>query len=343
MGLKSFVEHNCELGLVHGFEVSHHGSSSLPKRETPSKQDENTCRGASCTLTSLRPPHTGFGSRALLLVFAAFFFWSSLVAAASATNADRPTLLAAAHVEDDLAWKGSALYVDHQSPPSAPLFMPPLSNVEDGSQAVKRAVSTDPNAGKGDFSIPEPFDTGLSNNFTASCASFLQRLRADASFRKCRPFSLLLQVRWIYSFLSIRGSADTRQTSSGFFDASKSYLRITQTLDATCGVNATQCKQTMDSFAKELQSSSACKTDLDNDTPLVIQALNGLVAYPVAYSASCLRDAEGSYCFANAVSNTSSPTDSYPYYLPIGQPLPAGSRPTCNSVSCVPLLSFSVC
>jgi hypothetical protein len=128
-------------------------------------------------------------------------------------------------------------------------------------------------------------------------------------------------------------STNTTQTSSGFFDASKSYLRITQTLDATCGVNATQCKQTMDSFARELMTPSACKTDFDSDSPLVIQALNGLVAYPVAYSASCLRDQEGSYCFANAVSNMSSPTDSYPYYLPVGQELPAGSRPTCNSVS----------
>lgn len=88
----------------------------------------------------------------------------------------------------------------------------------------------------------------------------------------------------------------------------------------------------MDSYARELMTSSACKTDFDADTPLVIQALNGLVAYPVAYSASCLRDTEGSYCFANAVSNMSSPTDSYPYYLPVGQELPAGSRPSCNSV-----------
>jgi hypothetical protein len=132
---------------------------------------------------------------------------------------------------------------------------------------------------------------------------------------------------------SRRIQANGRQTSSGFFDASKSYLRITQTLDATCGVNATQCKQTMDSFARELQLPSVCKVDLDNDNPMIIQALNGLIAYPVAYQASCLRDDEGSYCFANAVSNTSSTTDSYPYYLPVGQELPAGSRPSCNSVS----------
>lgn len=92
----------------------------------------------------------------------------------------------------------------------------------------------------------------------------------------------------------------------------------------------------MQSAARELVTASACKTDLANDTPLVIQALNGLVAYPVAYAASCLKDAKdtaGSYCFANAVTNTSSTTDSYPYYLPVGQELPAGSRPTCNSVS----------
>lgn len=31
------------------------------------------------------------------------------------------------------------------------------------------------------------------------------------------------------------------------------------------------------------------------------------------------------------MSNSSSTTDSYPFYLPIGQELPGGSRPTCNS------------
>jgi hypothetical protein len=88
----------------------------------------------------------------------------------------------------------------------------------------------------------------------------------------------------------------------------------------------------MDGYARELSSATACKSDLDSDNPMVIQTHNGLVAYPVAYAASCLRDNDGKYCFANAVSNTSSTTDSYPYYLPVGQELPAGSRPTCNSV-----------
>lgn len=30
------------------------------------------------------------------------------------------------------------------------------------------------------------------------------------------------------------------------------------------------------------------------------------------------------------MTNTSSPTDSYPYYLAVGVALPAGARPTCN-------------
>ena len=126
------------------------------------------------------------------------------------------------------------------------------------------------------------------------------------------------------------GHADVLQTSSGFFDASKTYLRITQTLDATCGVNAQQCKNVMDGWARELQLSSNCKTDYANSNAVIIQAYNGLVAYQPAFQASCLRDADGRYCFANAVSNVSSIRDSLPYYLPIGQELPGGTRPTCN-------------
>ncbi|KAJ4374075.1 hypothetical protein N0V83_002814 [Neocucurbitaria cava] len=196
--------------------------------------------------------------------------------------------------------------------------MPPLRGDEDATKTLaappsKRSIATDPDATQTDFSIPQPFDTGLSNNFTSSCASFLSRLISSKDFQNCHPFSLLLQ------------------TSSGFFDASKSFLRITQTLDATCGVNATQCRTTLDNYARELVSETTCKTDYENDNPLVLQAYNGLVAYTPAYQASCLRDDDGNYCFANAVSNSSSTTDSYPYYLPIGQELPGGSRPTCNS------------
>ena len=72
------------------------------------------------------------------------------------------------------------------------------------------------------------------------------------------------------------------------------------------------------------------------------QAYAGLLAYDVSYNASCLKmspaprnpDAQqgsDNYCFANAITNRSSPTDSYVYYLPLGLPLPPGSLPTCDA------------
>jgi hypothetical protein len=185
MGSDFVVERKWEAGLAHGSAVSHHAG-------TGRHQKENTCRRASCLSRSARPSHTTPRSHALLFVFVVFFLWSSLVGTASATNGDRRALLAV-HVEDDLAWKGSALYIDHRPPPTPPLLMPPLHN-DEATPPSKRAISTDQSAGKSDFTIPEPFDTGLSNNFTSSCASFLNRLRTDASFKKCRPFSLMLQV-----------------------------------------------------------------------------------------------------------------------------------------------------
>lgn len=61
-------------------------------------------------------------------------------------------------------------------------------------------------------------------------------------------------------------------------------------------------------------------------------AYNGLVAYEVLYKAGCARDGgTGNYCFANAITNTSSPTDNNPYYLPLGIPLPGGSKPSCTT------------
>ncbi|KAF1939084.1 hypothetical protein EJ02DRAFT_353053 [Clathrospora elynae] len=273
------------------------------------RQHRNRCRGVS--LYGRTPP-TGFNSRALFSLLVVFLlFCNSLLASVSAaeTYHDRPALL----VDDHLAWTGSSLYLDHRPSPVVPLMSPLHTNDDDTTTPSKRSINTNSHAADTDFTVPLPFDTGLSNNFTSSCSSFFTRLRTSQGFNNCHPFSLMLQ------------------TSSGFFDASKSYLRITQTLDVTCAANATQCNNTMDNFARELVSATACKADYEADSPLVLQAYNGLVAYQPLYQASCLRDKDGGYCFANAVSNTSSPTDSYPYYLPIGQELPGGSRPTCNS------------
>jgi hypothetical protein len=75
-----------------------------------------------------------------------------------------------------------------------------------------------------------------------------------------------------------------------------------------------------------------CATDLAEGNPAILQAHLGLDAYNTLYTASCLRNPSTSaYCYAEAVTNTSSPTDPYIYYLPLNVSLPGGGAPTCNT------------
>lgn len=126
-----------------------------------------------------------------------------------------------------------------------------------------------------------------------------------------------------------------------FFDATRSLSAINTVLNASCSVVFPSCSSLMSSFALTLRSSTACQDDYNSENPQVRQAYAGLLAYDVSYHASCLKntltpgdpDAQqhnDNYCFANAVTNTTSPTDSYIYYLPLGTPLPPGSLPTCD-------------
>ncbi|TEY77674.1 hypothetical protein BOTCAL_0052g00130 [Botryotinia calthae] len=162
-------------------------------------------------------------------------------------------------------------------------------------------------------SLPTPFDSGFSSNITSTCSSFMMNFLANETFKACLPFSLLLQ------------------NSNSFFQASKSLVRITQTLDASCSANAQSCSNLMSSFASNITSTDACSVDLLAANPLVTQARLGLLAYSTLYTASCLKDpSNGAYCYAQAVTNSSSPTDSYIYYLPLNTSLPGGSQPTCN-------------
>lgn len=121
-----------------------------------------------------------------------------------------------------------------------------------------------------------------------------------------------------------------------FFSASKSLSSITRTLNTSCDVNFQACSRTMSSYAQTLRSSSACGQDYQREQPFVRQAHAGLLSYDVLYKASCIKNEpsddqnDTNYCFADAVTNMSSPTDGYAYYLPLGIPLPADTLPTCD-------------
>ena len=125
------------------------------------------------------------------------------------------------------------------------------------------------------------------------------------------------------------------QNSMSFFTTTKSFSSISSTLSSSCNIDFPTCSSLMSSFAQILRSTAACSQDYQRENPLVRQAYTGLLAYDVLYHASCLKNSSSgmsnsNYCYANAVTNLSSPTDSYPYYLPLGIPMPASSLPTCN-------------
>ncbi|KAL8630460.1 hypothetical protein Q9189_003815 [Teloschistes chrysophthalmus] len=177
--------------------------------------------------------------------------------------------------------------------------------------AAPSSIVTAP--GSGSSSLPRPFDTGLGNNYTQpNCPAFINNFLRNTTFTSCVPFSLLLQ------------------NSMSFFSTTKSLPAITRTLTATCNVNEPACSALLAQFAVELRKPENCADDYRRQQPLVVSAYNALVAYEPLYKAGCERDEQGNYCFANAITNFTSPTDSYPYYLPLGIALPGGSQPTCS-------------
>jgi hypothetical protein len=122
------------------------------------------------------------------------------------------------------------------------------------------------------------------------------------------------------------------QSSNSFFQAEKSLVRITQTLDFTCSANVTFCNSFLSALAANLTTTANCGADYTSQNPTVLQAYTGLLAYKPIYQASCLKNpATGSYCFADAVTNATSPEDSYVYYLALNTSLPGGSQPTCST------------
>ncbi|KAI4213793.1 MAG: hypothetical protein LQ349_009253 [Xanthoria aureola] len=147
-----------------------------------------------------------------------------------------------------------------------------------------------------------------------TCRQFMNNFLRNETFTSCLPFSLLLQK------------------STSFFSVTKSFSAITRTLDAACRPIDATCNPLMMSIASQLRQDENCAADHRREQPLVVAAYNGLVAYEVLYKAGCARDAgTGNYCFANAITNTSSPTDNNPYYLPLGIALPGGNQPSCTT------------
>lgn len=62
-----------------------------------------------------------------------------------------------------------------------------------------------------------------------------------------------------------------------------------------------------------------------------MQTYMAMAAYQTLYSATCLKDpGTAAYCFANAVTNLTTPSNVYFYYLPLNISLPGSSIPSCS-------------
>lgn len=88
----------------------------------------------------------------------------------------------------------------------------------------------------------------------------------------------------------------------------------------------------MASLARDLLHDNNCGQDYRRQNPLVGQAYNGLIAYEPLYDAGCQKDGHNEYCYVDAILNsTATPvSDSFVYFLPLGIPLPAPSKPSCS-------------
>lgn len=102
-------------------------------------------------------------------------------------------------------------------------------------------------------------------------------------------------------------------------------------LDESCSADVGSCKTLMSGYVRTLKSQGGCGADFQAQNPNVMEAYQGFLAYESVYNATCLKSNEtNGYCFTDAITNASSPTSSYIYYLPLGIPLPSGTMPACN-------------
>lgn len=93
----------------------------------------------------------------------------------------------------------------------------------------------------------------------------------------------------------------------------------------------TYCTDYLSTAARNLTAPENCKTEWNRGDATVKQVLFGLKAYEMMYKASCLQNPSNDmYCFANAVTNLTTPSDAYFYYLPYNLSLPGSSLPSCS-------------
>ncbi|KAI2615478.1 hypothetical protein GGR54DRAFT_291426 [Hypoxylon sp. NC1633] len=166
--------------------------------------------------------------------------------------------------------------------------------------------------------LPTPFDGALAANFSGedgggSCLNFINNFLDNSTFQGCYPLSLLLKG------------------SNSFFQALKSRVEITQVLETSCKADKQSCTNYLNDLAEQLKSDDNCGEDFQKQNAVVIQAYKGMKAYEEIYGATCLeKPGTGSYCYVDAVTNQTTPSNVYLYFLPFNSTLPETALPACD-------------
>lgn len=179
-------------------------------------------------------------------------------------------------------------------------------------QKAARAILTASNVT--DTDMPVPYDT-LAYNFanTTSCINFYAAWRANKTITDCHAVSLLLE------------------NSNAFFHTLRSNASISRVLNTSCTQDTNKCAAIMSDLAADLLKDENCREDYDNGNSVVKGTYRDLIAYEPMYRATCLRNpSTQQYCFVDAALNSTSPDDYNVYFMPLGNALGAGSKPTCS-------------
>ncbi|KFZ10926.1 hypothetical protein V501_04972 [Pseudogymnoascus sp. VKM F-4519 (FW-2642)] len=197
---------------------------------------------------------------------------------------------------------------DESTTTTAPSKTSTKSSTTTSSSDSDSVATAEPTSTTAD--LPKPFDSNIGANFAAEeCPVFIASFLANPEFQSCYPVSLLLE------------------SSQAFFQTLRSPFLTTALLDHSCAAPAS-CAPYLSSLAATLNST--CALDLSRSNPTATMALTGLLAYPSLRTATCLKSPTGSYCFADAITNSTSDEDAYVYYLGVGNELPSTTKMTCN-------------
>ncbi|KAL4780196.1 hypothetical protein BJX76DRAFT_338831 [Aspergillus varians] len=246
-----------------------------------------------------------------------WFLWALVLPAAFAeeTTTESAGVSQVSRPGPDLGIVGNGIVPGQDAPPVAGINIHHHGHIHDPLQAETEHNQSLVQRSSSASTLPTAFDTSLSNNFTSdSCPKFFTKFLSDSSFTNCHAVSTLLR------------------DSTGFFHTLTSAVSTSLVLDTACAADVDSCVSTISNFASDLLDDSNCGQDYDDGNPLVTNAYLDMITYEPIYRATCLQDPDTSdYCFVDAVTNSSNPSNYDVYFLPYGSTIDSSSLPTCNS------------